>query len=648
MKILMRNIGMTLHVIHKLRAQGIDERPGQHGLAAPDHERRVARRVRRHARRPRGCSATSTRTPAGARSTTTTWSARRRSWRRSSSRSSCAGPTTARTASASASTSTRTPRTRSTSCAAASCSGTSSTRWPGASTTPALREAQSRKDAIRAYELVYAALGAPDAELGDGERGRGRPRRRHDRRQGARGRARRGRSSRAPSVTTASRSRTPGLVRAGSRGLVERAARRRSPRSVDHEVAGIGLSGQMHGLVALDEHERVLRPAILWNDQRTAAECAEIEERVGLERLISLTGNRALTGFTAPKLLWLRTHEPEVYARIRHILLPKDYVRLRLCGERAIDVADASGTLLFDVAERRFSTRRAGRARGAGGVDAARARVARDLGPARPRASRWRRARATARPRRSASASSGPGPVSLVLGTSGVVFAALPAYQPDAQARVHVFCHAVPGSLARDGRDALGRRLAAVGARHVRAGRAVRAADGGGRGGARGRGRHPLPALPLGRAHAARRPGRARGLRRAEREPHPRPRHARRARGRRVRAGGLVRPPARARRARRRWRAPRAAARAATSGCASAPRCWACRSAACRWTRARRSAPRCSAASPAGSSPTSDEAVAACVRVRDQIDPEPAWLDLYAERRDALPRLYPALKGVLG
>src|SRR5213594_3256646 len=98
----------------------------------------------------------------------------------------------------------------------------------------------------------------------------------------------------------------------------------------------------MHGLVTLDENDRVLRPAILWNDQRTAAECAEIEDRVGLERLIELTGNRALTGFTAPKLLWLRRHEPETFARIRHILLPKDYVRLRLTGERAIDAADAS------------------------------------------------------------------------------------------------------------------------------------------------------------------------------------------------------------------------------------------------------------------------------------------------------------------
>jgi len=117
----------------------------------------------------------------------------------------------------------------------------------------------------------------------------------------------------------------------------------------------LGLSGQMHGLVVLDEHGEVLRPAILWNDQRTAAECLEIERRVGLEHLIELTGNRALTGFTAPKLLWLRTHEPETYERIRHILLPKDYVRYRLTGELTIDAADASGTLLFDVARRRWS-----------------------------------------------------------------------------------------------------------------------------------------------------------------------------------------------------------------------------------------------------------------------------------------------------
>src|SRR5262245_12061824 len=92
-------------------------------------------------------------------------------------------------------------------------------------------------------------------------------------------------------------------------------------------VAGIGLTGQMHGLVLLDEEGTVLRPSILWNDQRTAAECDEIRARVGKARLVELTGNDALTGFTAPKVLWVRNHEPEVYQRARHILLPKDYVR---------------------------------------------------------------------------------------------------------------------------------------------------------------------------------------------------------------------------------------------------------------------------------------------------------------------------------
>src|SRR6185436_8890108 len=120
-------------------------------------------------------------------------------------------------------------------------------------------------------------------------------------------------------------------------------------------VAGIGLSGQMHGLVTLDDADRPIRPAILWNDQRTGAECVEIEERVGFERLVELTGNRALPGFTAPKLVWVRKHEPEVWAKAAHVLLPKDYVRLRLTGERAIDAAEASGTLLFDVAGRCWS-----------------------------------------------------------------------------------------------------------------------------------------------------------------------------------------------------------------------------------------------------------------------------------------------------
>jgi xylulokinase len=195
----------------------------------------------------------------------------------------------------------------------------------------------------------------------------------------------------------------------------------------------IGLSGQMHGLVVLDEHGEVLRPAILWNDQRTAAECAEIEQRVGLDRLIELTGNRALTGFTAPKLLWLRTHEPDTYARIGHILLPKDYVRFRLTGERLIDAADASGTLLFDVAHRRWSDE-----------------VCDALEIPREWLPEARESTEVASAGDQAAAALGVGivgpggPLSVVLGTSGVVFAALPGYQPDAEARAHVFCHAVP------------------------------------------------------------------------------------------------------------------------------------------------------------------------------------------------------------
>jgi xylulokinase len=198
----------------------------------------------------------------------------------------------------------------------------------------------------------------------------------------------------------------------------------------------MGLSGQMHGLVVLDSEQRVLRPAILWNDQRTAAECAEIEERIGLSRLIELTGNRALPGFTAPKLLWLRRHEPEMYARIEHVLLPKDYVRLRLTGERATDAADASGTLLFDVSRRRWSEEV---------LDAL------EL-PAAWLPAAYESPDVPAAPGAGDQAAGAlgvgvdrPGPLSVVLGTSGVVFAALPGFAADPQARVHAFCHAVPG-----------------------------------------------------------------------------------------------------------------------------------------------------------------------------------------------------------
>lgn len=122
------------------------------------------------------------------------------------------------------------------------------------------------------------------------------------------------------------------------------------------DVAGVGLSGQMHGSVFLDADGQVVRPALLWNDQRTAAECAEIEERAGgREALIRMVANRALTGFTAPKLLWVRRHEPANWDRVRQVLLPKDYIRYRLTGTYATEVSDASGTLLLDVANRRWS-----------------------------------------------------------------------------------------------------------------------------------------------------------------------------------------------------------------------------------------------------------------------------------------------------
>jgi xylulokinase len=206
----------------------------------------------------------------------------------------------------------------------------------------------------------------------------------------------------------------------------------------------VGLSGQMHGLVVLGEHDELLRPAILWNDQRTGAECAEIERRIGLDQLLELTGNRALPGFTAPKLLWLRRHEPDVHARIRHILLPKDYVRFRLTGERTIDAADASGTLLFDVARRRWSE---------------------DVCAALEIPLGWLPSAhespevATAGDQAAGALGVGvaaPGVLSIVLGTSGVVFAVLPRYQVDP--RLHVFCHAVPDTW-----HAMGVMLSAAG-----------------------------------------------------------------------------------------------------------------------------------------------------------------------------------------
>ena len=120
-------------------------------------------------------------------------------------------------------------------------------------------------------------------------------------------------------------------------------------REAGDEVVGLGLTGQMHGSVFLDASGEVIRRALLWNDQRTEAQCREITDAVGEERLIQITGNPALTGFQAPKVLWLRDEEPENYSRVARVLLPKDYVRLRLTGEYATDASDAAGTLLLDA-----------------------------------------------------------------------------------------------------------------------------------------------------------------------------------------------------------------------------------------------------------------------------------------------------------
>jgi len=121
------------------------------------------------------------------------------------------------------------------------------------------------------------------------------------------------------------------------------------------DVKGVGLTGQMHGLVLLDELGQVLRPAILWNDQRTGAECDQIRERIGKDRLVRITGNDALTSFTLPKILWVQTHEPEIWERTSQILLPKDYIRYKLSGQYGLDKAGGSGTILFDVETRDWS-----------------------------------------------------------------------------------------------------------------------------------------------------------------------------------------------------------------------------------------------------------------------------------------------------
>jgi len=219
------------------------------------------------------------------------------------------------------------------------------------------------------------------------------------------------------------------------------------------DVDAVGLAGQMHGLVALDARDRVLRPAILWNDQRTETECDLIRETIGRERLIATTGNDALAGFTAPKLLWVRRNEPEIWAAIAHILLQKDLVRLRLTGDHAVDRADGAGTLLFDLAARDWSDEVVG----ALGIDRAWLPPTYE-GPAITGAVTAKAAEATglregtpvmAGGGDQAAAAVGvgavaPGVVSLSLGTSGVVFVTTDGPLIDPEGRLHAFCHAVP------------------------------------------------------------------------------------------------------------------------------------------------------------------------------------------------------------
>ena len=218
-------------------------------------------------------------------------------------------------------------------------------------------------------------------------------------------------------------------------------------------IGAVGLTGQMHGLVLLDEDGNVLRPAILWNDQRTQSQCDEIHQIIGKEKFIQITGNVALTGFTAPKILWVKENEPDIFTQAKHVLLPKDYIRHKLTGEYAMDKADGAGTVLFDLKSRDWSDEvlsalgiprewmpktfegtdftgyvteeaasltglKVGTPVAAGGGDQAAGAVG--VGAVEP------------------------GIVGLTVGTSGVVFATTPSALIEPEGRLHAFCHAVP------------------------------------------------------------------------------------------------------------------------------------------------------------------------------------------------------------
>ena len=220
------------------------------------------------------------------------------------------------------------------------------------------------------------------------------------------------------------------------------------------DISCVGLSGQMHGAVMLDEQDRVVRPALIWCDVRTEKQCQALTEQIGADRLIQLTCNPALPNFTLTKFLWVREHEPENWKRVRSVMLPKDYVRFRMTGERAIDVADASGTLLLDVANRRWSKEmlaatqiderilpKVYESQDVCGKISAEGAAATGLKQGTP---------VVAGAGDQAAGATGmgivaPGAVSATIGTSGVVFAATDRPALDPKGRLHTFCHAIPG-----------------------------------------------------------------------------------------------------------------------------------------------------------------------------------------------------------
>jgi xylulokinase len=220
------------------------------------------------------------------------------------------------------------------------------------------------------------------------------------------------------------------------------------------DIAAVGFSGQMHGVVLLDKTLAVLRPALIWCDQRSQAQCEWITRQVGAERLIQLASNPALTGFSAPKLLWIRDNEPKVFERAAHFLLPKDFVRFRLTGEFATDVSDASGTLLFDVTHRRWSSEmlealeidshilpRSYESPEVTGEITLEAAVLTGLNAGTPVV-------AGAGDQAASAVGNGivlPGLTSATLGTSGVIFSYTATPTLDPRGRIHTFCHAVPG-----------------------------------------------------------------------------------------------------------------------------------------------------------------------------------------------------------